>query len=95
MRCVNIPDPFGPTITEEDIGAIVLSGETRGGGAAINKKRTENGWKGLDVFEIDVLEPYKEGDDDGDSEWEKDPEDFSAKISSTEIRKRRAEARAA
>lgn len=87
VRCVNIPDPFGPTISEEDVDAIVVSGETRGGGTAINDKRAGQGWKGLEVYEIDVLEPHRE-EDDGTA---KDPNDFSAKISSTEIRKRRAE----
>jgi len=82
-RCVNIPDPFGPTITEEAIDAIVVSGETRSGGAAINDKREQRGWKPLRVFEIDVLNVY---DEEG-----RDPNDYSAKISSTEIRKRLAE----
>lgn len=82
-RCVNIPDPFGPTITEEAIDAIVVSGETRSGGAAINDKREQKGWKPLRVFEIDVLNVYEE---EG-----RDPNDYSAKISSTEIRKRLAE----
>lgn len=94
VRCVNIPDGYGPTITEEDIGAIVLSGETRSGGASINDKRGEKGWKKLDVYEIDVLQPYKEEEEEGEGvDGARDPEDFSAKISSTEIRRRRAEAR--
>lgn len=92
VRCVNIPNLFGPTISEEDIDAIVLSGETRSGGGKINEKREEKGWKPLDVYEIDVLEPYK--DEEGEvTDGVKDPEDFSAKISSTEIRRRRAEAK--
>lgn len=84
IRCVNIHDPFGPTITEESVNAIVVSGETRSGGKAINDRRGEKGWKELDVFEIDVLDA-REGDVDG--------EDFAAKISSTTIRQKRAEAR--
>lgn len=90
VRCVNIPDGFGPTVREEDIGAIVVSGETRGGGAKINEKRGEQGWASLDVYEIDVLEPWREEEGEGQL---RNPEDFSAKISSTEIRRRRAEAR--
>lgn len=89
VRCVNIPDPFGPTVTEVDIDVIVVSGETRGGGAAINDKRVEKGWPGLHVFEIDVLNVGG----DGDGVKTAVPDDFTAKISSTEIRRRRAEAR--
>lgn len=93
VRCVNIPDGYGPTITEEDIGAIALSGETRSGGASINDKREEKGWKKLDVYEIDVLQPYREEEESEGMDGARDPEDFSAKISSTEIRRRRAEAK--
>jgi phosphopantetheine adenylyltransferase len=93
VRCVNIPDGYGPTITEEDINAIVLSGETRSGGASINDKRGEKGWKKLDVYEIDVLQPYRDEEEGEGADGVRDPEDFSAKISSTEIRRRRAEAR--
>jgi phosphopantetheine adenylyltransferase len=91
VRCVNISDPFGPPIHEEACDAIVLSAETRGGGTAINDRRAERGWKPLEVFEIDILNTFNE---DGEVVEVVDPADFSAKISSTEIRKRRAEARA-
>lgn len=87
VRCVNIADVYGPTITEEDINAIVVSAETRTGGAAVNKKRAEQGWQELELYEIDVLSAYTEGEGDSGP-------DFSAKISSTDIRRRRAEARA-
>ncbi|KAL6888066.1 hypothetical protein GGI43DRAFT_231093 [Trichoderma evansii] len=89
VRCVNIHDPFGPTITEEIMDVIVVSGETRSGGQAINDKRTAKGWKALDVFEIDVLDPQdisEEGNGAQDN-------GFASKISSTEIRQRIAQAR--
>lgn len=89
VRCVNIHDPFGPTITEEVMDVIVVSGETRSGGQAINVKRTERGWKPLDVFEIDVLDP---SDISEESNGDKN-NGFASKISSTEIRQRIAQAR--
>jgi phosphopantetheine adenylyltransferase len=85
IECVEIQDPYGPTITDESITAIVVSGETRAGGQAVNERRAEKGWHTLEVFEVDVLEveeneggPTKNGD-------------FASKISSTAIRKRKAE----
>ena len=90
VRCANIPDPFGPTITEEGIRAIVVSAETRSGGKAINDRRAEKTWRPLDVYEIDVLDSksIEEGGNGGGSS-----ESFESKISSTTIRKQRAEAK--
>lgn len=85
IECVEIQDPFGPTITDESVTALVVSGETRSGGQAVNEKRLEKGWKALEVFEVDVLDA---------EDVEPNPtktEDFASKISSTAIRKRRAE----
>ncbi|KAH6664704.1 hypothetical protein B0J14DRAFT_493287 [Halenospora varia] len=84
IECVEIQDPFGPTITDEAITALVVSGETRSGGQAVNDKRTEKGWQSLEMFEVAVL------DADGDDEKSK-TDDFGSKISSTAIRKRLAE----
>lgn len=78
VRCVKIHDGFGPTITEEDMDVLVVSGETVSGGKAINDRRVEKSWKPLEVYTIDVLQPQ---DQDG-----AETEDFSAKISSTKIR---------
>ncbi|KAJ5338223.1 hypothetical protein N7452_004951 [Penicillium brevicompactum] len=78
---VEISDPFGPTITKENIDVIVVSRETRSGGAAVNEERLKKGWKALTVFEVDVLQS-------GDAVTT--TEDFESKISSTEIRRRRA-----
>jgi phosphopantetheine adenylyltransferase len=85
IECVEIQDPFGPTITDETVSALVVSGETRDGGAAVNTKRQEQGWKPLEVFEIDVL------DAEEDSESANKGDNFAAKISSTAIRKKKAE----
>ncbi|KAF2857732.1 pantetheine-phosphate adenylyltransferase family protein-like protein [Piedraia hortae CBS 480.64] len=77
VKCTEIQDPFGPTITEEQISALIISAETRSGGAAVNDKRREKGWKELEVFEIGVLQAdEKEAAGDG----------FEGKISSTAIR---------
>ncbi|CAG7964002.1 unnamed protein product [Penicillium nalgiovense] len=80
---VEISDPFGPTITEENLGAIVVSKETHSGGAAVNEERVKKGWKGLAVFEVDVLQS-------GEAATVTDVEGFESKISSTDVRRRRA-----
>jgi phosphopantetheine adenylyltransferase len=87
IQCVMIQDAFGPTITLEQIDALVVSGETRSGGKAVNDKRAEKGWKPLEVFEVDVLDAEEVSD--GATKTE----NFSSKISSTAIRQRRAEAK--
>ena len=90
IKCVEISDPFGPTITDETITALVVSGETRAGGQAVNDRRREKQWEPLEVFEVDVL------DADGASEAaQHSPKDWQSKISSTEIRRRLHERRAA
>ncbi|KAJ5543314.1 hypothetical protein N7535_005742 [Penicillium sp. DV-2018c] len=80
---VEISDPFGPTITEENLGAIVVSKETHSGGAAVNDERVKKGWKSLAVFEVDVLQSGEVG------ATTTDVESFESKISSTDIRRRR------
>lgn len=82
IRYVEIWDPFGPTITDKDITALVLSLETRSGGAAVNSKRAEQGWNPLEVFEVAVLDASE--DDCVDDK-------FQSKLSSTEIRRKRSE----
>ncbi|KAJ6781049.1 hypothetical protein PWT90_07234 [Aphanocladium album] len=90
VRCTVLNDPFGPTVDEEPIGAICVSGETRGGGRAVNDRRAAKGWHALDSYEVDVLDTrgIVEAKDGGGEE------DFTAKISSTVIRQQRAEAKA-
>lgn len=82
IKYVEIWDPFGPTITDKDITALALSLETRGGGAAVNDKRKEQGWDPLEVYEVAVLDASEEGSVD---------ETFQSKLSSTEIRRKRSE----
>ncbi|KAB8302117.1 hypothetical protein EYC80_005568 [Monilinia laxa] len=85
IECVEIQDAYGPTITDETVTALIVSGETRSGGQAVNDKRVEKGWKALDVYEVDVLDAQ-----DGLEATPKS-DDFASKISSTAIRKQRAD----
>ncbi|KAL8871743.1 MAG: hypothetical protein Q9174_002492 [Haloplaca sp. 1 TL-2023] len=84
INYVEIFDAFGPTITDEQISALVLSGETRAGGKAVNDKRADKGWPALDIFEVDVLDSLEVDN----STSKRETEDFGDKISSTEIRRR-------
>ena len=84
VKYTEIYDPFGPTITEESISALVISGETRAGGKAVNDRRQEKGWAPVELYEVDVLDA--EETQDGASL--KGQEDFKSKISSTDIRRR-------
>lgn len=83
IECIEIKDPFGPTITDEDITALVVSGETRSGGKVINQRRIENGISPLEVYEIEVLSARDALSDS--------TENFATKISSHQIRKQKAE----
>jgi phosphopantetheine adenylyltransferase len=93
VNYTQISDPFGPTITDESISALVISAETRAGGKAVNDKRREKGWKELEVFEVDVLDASMGRDDDEgeDGGQRKEKQGFESKISSTEIRRRLVE----
>jgi phosphopantetheine adenylyltransferase len=84
IECVEIQDPFGPTITDESVTALVVSGETKSGGQAVNDKRKEKGWNTLEVFEVDVLAA-------GENNNGANEENFDSKISSSAIRQRIAE----
>ncbi|KAI9856087.1 MAG: hypothetical protein M1824_005682 [Vezdaea acicularis] len=86
IECVEISDPFGPTITDPAISALVVSGETRDGGKAVNDKREAKGWPGLEVFEVDVLDTHLE--DEPSAEMRAS---YEGKISSTEIRRQKSE----
>ncbi|KAL1297892.1 hypothetical protein AAFC00_006410 [Neodothiora populina] len=90
FRFVEIVDPFGPTITDESITNLVLSGETRSGGKAINEKRAEKGWSELQVFEVDVLDPTS----DATATEISDQSSYKDKLSSSAIRTRLAEKKA-
>jgi len=67
-----IQDAFGPTITMQEVTSIIVSEETKSGGAMINDKRKEKGWNELEVFTVGLIES---------SEGE-------GKLSSTKIRER-------
>jgi phosphopantetheine adenylyltransferase len=82
FKFVEIWDPYGPTITEESLTALVVSKETASGGAAVNDERAKKGWKSLAIFEVDVLQT-------GEAMDVVDANDFESKISSTDIRRRR------
>jgi phosphopantetheine adenylyltransferase len=85
VQCVVIQDAFGPTITAQEMDALVVSGETRSGGDAVNSKRQEKGWHPLEIFEVDVLDAEEIG------ETPTKTDNFETKISSTAIRKQKAE----
>ena len=89
VRCTVLNDAVGPTVDEEPIGAICVSGETRGGGKAVNDRRAAKGWHALDSYEVDVLDTRGIAEVDRGSE-----DDFTARITSPAIRQQRAEAKA-
>ncbi|EXJ79329.1 hypothetical protein A1O3_08831 [Capronia epimyces CBS 606.96] len=93
VNYTQISDPFGPTITDEGISALVISRETRAGGKAVNDKRKERGWKELEIFEVDVLDARAAMAEE-EGEGQEKQESFESKISSTEIRRRLSEMRA-
>lgn len=67
-----ITDPYGPSIVDAGLEAIVVSKETIKGGEAVNKKRAERGLSHLQVEVVDLII------EDGSTE----------KVSSTQLRER-------
>jgi phosphopantetheine adenylyltransferase len=86
LKHTEIQDPFGPTITDEQISALIISAETRSGGKAVNEKREARGWSLLEVFEVDVLDGPAEGDSSNNGV----KTDFDNKLSSSAIREKLA-----
>ncbi|KXJ86933.1 hypothetical protein Micbo1qcDRAFT_125427 [Microdochium bolleyi] len=87
VECVIIQDAFGPTTRQQEMDVLVVSGETRSGGNAVNAERQKLGWHALDIFEVDVLDAEEISDTTTKTE------DYSTKISSTAIRRKKAESR--
>lgn len=52
---VRIDDPFGPTLSEQGLEALVVSKETEPNASLINKKRKEAGLPPLQIVAIDMI----------------------------------------
>ena len=48
-------DPVGPTGTDPDLDALILTREVEKGGQMINQIRTQNGLKPLELVYVDMI----------------------------------------
>ncbi|WVQ70127.1 uncharacterized protein L199_008352 [Kwoniella botswanensis] len=55
LQVQEITDIYGPTSTDPNIHALVVSRETVSGGQAVNTKRKEKGLGELEIFVVDVI----------------------------------------
>ena len=87
VRCVELKDPFGPTVHDKSISALVISAETKSGVHAINTQRIRKNWMPLDSYEVRIVEPSQQ-ETDSNENLEEENHGFQSKISSTDIRRR-------